>query len=334
MSVALLLKGGPGSGPKKKGLYERAKTGIDQMLDWIGHHGTKMTGSETDEKLQEMNVIAQFLSRQGSVEKAMNATQAALEILHQHLSKGGPGSGPRKKGEGEGGLVSEHPYTSEGTRTAASQYTAQLKADITAAVSKVADALGITGMSAAVSSMADDMVSGIMEFGKSVTSLELAHAVNDLCKANAHESKIRQAASLIDSEYPNKKESSGHQKKMQGIASQIKGEYTEKACKACKAGNCAEHMGKAMTSRALSIPVYMRPGIHDQDGIRRSATMQTSRMYTALSPDADNTIAHVATENDVRTKQAVVDLKRSQAVQQQRLDAMQIVPRTSLWTHL
>jgi hypothetical protein len=94
-------------------------------------------------------------------------------------------------------------------------------------------------------------------------------------------------------------------------------------CAACKAGTCKEHhddVDKALTSRALAIPVHLRRSAYDTF---QSATTQTSRMYSSIAPDVSDTINQVMDGEDVRTRRAAEDLKRSQAVQQMRVEMQQ-----------
>lgn len=58
------------------------------------------------------------------------------------------------------------------------------------------------------------------------------------------------------------------------------------SCSACQSGNCPHGVKKAITSRSMAIPFYLRAGIndYDPDGIRRSATAQNSAQYTSLAP--------------------------------------------------
>jgi hypothetical protein len=76
----------------------------------------------------------------------------------------------------------------------------------------------------------------------------------------------------------------------------------EHACKgdgACK--GCGKHASKALTSRSMAIPFYMRSAAYDPSGIQRSATQQTSRMYTSLAPPVENTLQHTAEQERQRT---------------------------------
>lgn len=66
-------------------------------------------------------------------------------------------------------------------------------------------------------------------------------------------------------------------------------------CKACKAGNCSEHtIGKALTSRTLAIPFHLRQPHYDPSAVARSATAQTSRMYSSVAPPVEETLAEAA----------------------------------------
>jgi hypothetical protein len=93
---------------------------------------------------------------------------------------------------------------------------------------------------------------------------------------------------------------------------------TSKSCEKCDAGDCPEHMEKALTSRSLVVPFYMRQPAYDSEGTMRSATAQTSRMYSSIAPDVDHTLQHIAAESEVRSRQAVADLKRSQEIAEMR----------------
>jgi len=96
-------------------------------------------------------------------------------------------------------------------------------------------------------------------------------------------------------------------------------------CAACKAGTCKDgghEMEKALTSRSIAIPVYMRQAAYDPDGTFRSATTQTSRMYTGIAPPVAETLAYVADSEDVRTRRAVADLKRSQEIADMRIQML------------
>lgn len=65
-------------------------------------------------------------------------------------------------------------------------------------------------------------------------------------------------------------------------------------------GGVGKSVEKALTSRSLSIPIYLRQPGYDPAGIQRSATMQTSRMYTALAPPVQDSINQVAEEEQQR----------------------------------
>jgi hypothetical protein len=76
-------------------------------------------------------------------------------------------------------------------------------------------------------------------------------------------------------------------------------------CTDCKLGKCTDTVHKALHSRALSIPFYMRPGVsqkYDPTGIERSATQQTSRMYTSLAPQVRESIANTEDVSEKRAK--------------------------------
>lgn len=85
----------------------------------------------------------------------------------------------------------------------------------------------------------------------------------------------------------------------QQAASGTLNRVTKKSCAHCGTEKCNHNedmdMEKAITSRSMAIPFYMRPGVqgYDRDGVRRSATQQTSRMYSSISPPVRQTIEHV-----------------------------------------
>jgi len=89
-------------------------------------------------------------------------------------------------------------------------------------------------------------------------------------------------------------------------------------CGACKAGTCSEHVDKALTSRSLAIPVYMRQPAYDANGVFRSATTQTNRMYTGIAPPVAETLQGVKDSEDIRLKRVQDDLKRSQEIAELR----------------
>lgn len=97
------------------------------------------------------------------------------------------------------------------------------------------------------------------------------------------------------------------------------------ACKACDSGECKDHeqIDKAMTSRSLYIPVYMRQSQYDPNGIMRSATTQTSRAYSAIAQPVTDTMASVAADDDVRLRRTAEDFKRSQHVANVRAELHQ-----------
>ena len=105
-----------------------------------------------------------------------------------------------------------------------------------------------------------------------------------------------------------------------GIGAHSKSMSDAGSCKACKAGMCKDHhMDKALTSRALAIPVYLRQPAYDPNGIFRSATTQTSRMYTGIAPPVTDTVQGVADSEDIRLKRVQDDLRRSQEIAEMRL---------------
>ena len=90
-------------------------------------------------------------------------------------------------------------------------------------------------------------------------------------------------------------------------------------CKACDEGKCSDHpeVSKAMTSRSLAVPAHMRgPAAYDPNATFRSATTQTSRMYTALAPAVAETLEGLSV--DPRIRGAEADLRRSQEIQKVR----------------
>jgi len=166
------------------------------------------------------------------------------------------------------------------------------------------------------------------------TKMNSTHDAISILKG--HQAKMEQAAKLIDSEYPNKDEEEGHQAKMQSLVSQIRSEYKKSGCTKCAIGKCADHaMDKALTSRKLAIPMYLRAEM-SQDNILRSATTQTSRMFTALAPGAAQTVDMAGLDGDYRSRQnaSLEDVKRSQQIEQQRIQQRQVTPRTSRYSHL
>jgi len=112
-------------------------------------------------------------------------------------------------------------------------------------------------------------------------------------------------------------------------------------CDKCMKGECPhggeeghEEIEKALTSRALSIPAHLRqPAAYDFDAIRRSATQQTSRMYTSLSPGAAESILNAAEQEnkDPRVKAVKSQEESSKKVQEMRDKiAAAMVPRTGI----
>ncbi len=96
-------------------------------------------------------------------------------------------------------------------------------------------------------------------------------------------------------------------------------------CDGCDSGKCdhPEHVEKAITSRSLVVPFHMRAGVaakYDKHTTERSATQQTSRMYTALAPPVRATLDHLINQEkaDPRLNVAIRDAKRSEAVQKLR----------------
>jgi len=82
------------------------------------------------------------------------------------------------------------------------------------------------------------------------------------------------------------------------------------SCSACQSGNCPHGVKKAITSRSMAIPFYLRAGIqgYDPDGIRRSATAQNSAQYTSLAPqvresmEVQENISAMRASNEATTK--------------------------------
>lgn len=69
-----------------------------------------------------------------------------------------------------------------------------------------------------------------------------------------------------------------------------------KACKACKG-----EVEKALTSRSLVIPFHLRGPAYDPNAIERSATQQTSHMYTALAPAVEDTLNTIRMQEPAKT---------------------------------
>lgn len=103
-------------------------------------------------------------------------------------------------------------------------------------------------------------------------------------------------------------------------------------CEKCAKGICDhEHMDKAVNSRSLAIPRHLR-GPYDADNIRRSATQQTSRMYTSIAPDVDDTFNHIKDKanTDPRLNAVKAQENNSRTVRELREKiAASCVPRRS-----
>jgi hypothetical protein len=84
-----------------------------------------------------------------------------------------------------------------------------------------------------------------------------------------------------------------------GGAQSVVGEVRDTVGKACDCGaKPCKCVDKALKAGDLVIPFHQRTAHYDPDGIRRSATQQTSRMYTALAEPVKDTLRHVMNESD------------------------------------
>jgi aspartate/tyrosine/aromatic aminotransferase len=62
----------------------------------------------------------------------------------------------------------------------------------------------------------------------------------------------------------------------------------------------------------------MRQPAYDPNGTFRSATTQTSRMYTSIAPAVQETIQHVQDSEHLRARHAAEELRRSQEIAEMR----------------
>lgn len=90
------------------------------------------------------------------------------------------------------------------------------------------------------------------------------------------------------------------------------------ACTECGTADCA-CTSKALKSTDLAIPFYMRRQ-HDPSDIERSATQQTSRMYTSLAQPVRETLQQKAEDEtrDPRINVAKSMQERADQIQQLR----------------
>lgn len=108
-------------------------------------------------------------------------------------------------------------------------------------------------------------------------------------------------------------------------------------CADCAAGKCPhkheyEETAKAVKASSITIPRHMR-GPYDPNHIRRSATQQTSRMYTQLAPAVQGTIQTVKEieKTDPRINAVKSQKENSRKVQELRdRIAASFVPRTGM----
>lgn len=93
-------------------------------------------------------------------------------------------------------------------------------------------------------------------------------------------------------------------------------------CEKCDKGICPHHYeetAKALKAGALAIPRHMQ-GPYDPEHTRRSATQQTSRMYTSLAPPVEDTVKQVQAEekSDPRINAVKSQEENSRRVQELR----------------
>ncbi len=103
----------------------------------------------------------------------------------------------------------------------------------------------------------------------------------------------------------------------------------------CKCGvkNCGCEVSKAVKASALSVPRHLRQGaVYDPNDIQRSATAQTSKMYTALAQPVQDTLDNIVDRDaqQLRLNAVKSQEEASRKVQEMRekLNAA-MVPKTS-----
>lgn len=76
-------------------------------------------------------------------------------------------------------------------------------------------------------------------------------------------------------------------------------------CGACKAGTCG-FVNKGMTTKKYGVPFYMRSDTFDKSDLERSATSQTSKMYTSIAPQVANELDMVAERSSAAKKDSAL----------------------------
>ena len=129
----------------------------------------------------------------------------------------------------------------------------------------------------------------------------------------------------------------------QSTASEVGQTMKADGCADCAKGTCSHkehhyhHVSKAITSRSMAIPFHMRQPAYDPDGIRRSATTQTSRMYTALAEPVKDTLRHVMEQSDEDPMRRVAkaqeaNRQHAQDMRKQLADAANQTRKSLHWT--
>lgn len=82
-------------------------------------------------------------------------------------------------------------------------------------------------------------------------------------------------------------------------------------CSVCSLEKCNCSMGKALKAGALVIPRHLRAPAYDPNAIYRSATSQTSKMYTALAKPVEETLEYLEKDSQKLRNQAMKSQEES-----------------------
>ena len=189
-----------------------------------------------------------------------------------------------------------------------------------------------------------DILNGVPNYLAGKTSNQQALSILRKAKEDAeHKAKMLGVAEMIEDEYEDEAKSAFDVGYSVGSGMDTPGgsagpamrtagrKLTGKSvgeCADCAKGTCPHsHVEKALHSRALSIPFYLRGNNqeYDSDAIRRSATQQTSRMYTSLAEPVRETLQQLI--DDPVLRDAERQLKRSQEIKELRTTMANIEPR-------